>query len=197
MPNWAVPLYRSGTGNPTQAWLLSGPQTQVCATHFLQRLSLSIKLWWKLMEKRSLLWTAMLTFFWLPRRGGTKVLTLDYPIKTLQESLQNIVRKSLFIITKQSMEREEEMVMSFFLTGWFFLYLDCRFFFKSFDSIIVFHMLDNFDIYTITVMTECSFIHNIYSGISFFISCKPMGLTKRKIWQHLDFSSWSIHFSSM
>lgn len=56
-------------------------------------------------------------FLRLSRRGGNKVLLLENPIKTPQESLQNVVGKSLFIITKQSMEREEEMVMSFFLVG--------------------------------------------------------------------------------
>lgn len=62
------------------------------------------------MEKKRLLWTAML-FLRLPGRGGSEVFIQEYLIKTLQESLQNIVGKSLFIITKQSMEREEEMVM--------------------------------------------------------------------------------------
>lgn len=97
---------------------------------------------------------------------------------------------------KKCLEREEEMVIPLFLAGWFFLYLDCRFFLRSFDSITAFYLLDNFHIYTMTVMIQCSFTHNIYSRISFFISYKPIGLMNRKIWQHLHFSSQSIHFSS-
>lgn len=39
-------------------------------------------------------------FLRLTRTGGTKVLILECPTKTLEESLQNVVGKSLFIITK-------------------------------------------------------------------------------------------------
>lgn len=56
-------------------------------------------------------------FLRLTRRDGNKVLILVYPIITLQESLETVVGKRLFTITKQSMGREEEMVMLIFVVG--------------------------------------------------------------------------------
>lgn len=47
-------------------------------------------------------------FLRLTRRDGNKVLILGDPIRTLQESLENVVGKSLSTITKQSKRREEE-----------------------------------------------------------------------------------------
>lgn len=50
-------------------------------------------------------------FLRLSRTDGNKVLIAGYPSIPLLESIETVLGKGLFTITKQSMEREEEMVM--------------------------------------------------------------------------------------
>lgn len=68
-------------------------------------------------KKRFVMNSGANLFLRLTRRDGNKVLILGYPTITLQDSLENVVGKSLFTTTKQSMGRKEEMVMLIFVVG--------------------------------------------------------------------------------
>lgn len=68
-------------------------------------------------KKRFVMNSGANLFLRLTTRDGNKVLILGYPTITLQDSLENVVGKSLFTTTKQSMGRKEEMVMLIFVVG--------------------------------------------------------------------------------
>lgn len=57
-------------------------------------------------KKRFVMNSGAKLFLRLNRRDGNKVLILGYPTITLQESLENVVGKSLFTTTKQSTRKE-------------------------------------------------------------------------------------------